>query len=176
MGEQRRRNSTNNVQQNVLSTRVCYLSVQISRLNNKATERASLFSFAGVLVSKSLGVHFFAYEPFPRGNYLPSSNAFSSYFSRSISPRVRTPKRRNKGRGGHHPCRLCCSRNDSTTPGNTSHFLSRVTPSKRPVKASVEALASSARSMSHSWSSSSMRLLMTPSLLLAYRRMLLYVW
>jgi hypothetical protein len=98
--------------------------------------------------------------------------ALSAYFSRSISPRVLTPRRRNSGSGGHQPCNACCSRNTRTPPVSVNHLLSTVRPSKSPVNANDEALASRTRSTSHSLSSSLMRSRITSRLAPAYHWML----
>ena len=82
-----------------------------------------------------------------------SSRSLSAYFSRSISPRVRIPSQRNRGKGGHHPCNPCCKRNGKTMPGRNNHFRFLVKPSIRPERAKAEALTSSTRSISHSLSS-----------------------
>ena len=82
-----------------------------------------------------------------------SSRTLSAYFSRSISPRVRIPSRRKRGKGGHHPCKPCCKRNGKTMAGRNNHFLFLVKPRIRPDRAKLEALTSSTRSISHSLSS-----------------------
>jgi hypothetical protein len=99
--------------------------------------------------------------------------ARNAYFSRSISPHVLTPRRRNSGSGRHQPCNACCSRNARTTPPvSINHLLSAVSLSNRPVNANDEAFASSTRSTSHSLSSSLIRSRITSPLAAAYHWML----
>lgn len=64
------------------------------------------------------------------------------------------PSIRKSGNGGHHPCRPCCSKNETTTPGRMYHFLLTEVPNSNPPKASEEAFTSNVFSISHSfWSS-----------------------
>lgn len=44
------------------------------------------------------------------------------------------------GKGGHHPCSPCCSRNGNTTPGNISHSLLTITPSTSAERQRVKTL------------------------------------
>ncbi len=75
--------------------------------------------------------------------------------SGSTSPRrsreaVRNPRRRKTATGGHQPWTACWSRNPATAAGRRKNRRSTNVPSPSPIRATVAALASSVRSMSHS--------------------------
>ena len=83
--------------------------------------------------------------------------AFKAIRSSSISRAVRTPRRRNTGNGGHHPCTACWNRKPATTAGKTNQRRCTSVPSVSPRSDAAAALASSVRSMSHSRSSARSR-------------------
>ena len=87
--------------------------------------------------------------------------AFNAYRSESISLAVRKPNRRKNGTGGHQPCTACCNRNPATIAGSRNNRRLMNVPSPSPNRAIEAAFASNVRSMSHSWSRSSSRRLIS---------------